>query len=97
MELSNTEYGVVDIQTEMKQFEGYTKQEVEESKLSRELQRMVGHPTERKYKDMARETLLPNCPITTNDATNAKYMFGTNLSNMRLKTAKKKPSRVDTE
>ena len=78
-------------------FEGYTKQEVEKSKLTRDLQGMVGHPIDRKYKDMVTKKLLQNCPITTHDITNADYMFGPNLACLRVNTVRNKPIRVYTE
>ena len=59
---------------------------MEKKKLAHEMQVMVGHPTDRKYKDMVSKTLLPNFPIPTNDITNANSMFGPNLSGVRVKT-----------
>ena len=58
---------------------------------------MAGHPTYCEYKDMGSNKTLPNCPITTHDITTANSMFGTDLSGVRVKTTRNKPSRVDTE
>ena len=44
IELSKTESGIVAVQTVKKQFEEYTKQDVEKAKLARELQGIVGQP-----------------------------------------------------
>ena len=45
VELINTESGLMNVHKVRKYFEGYNKQEVEKSKLARELKLMVGHPT----------------------------------------------------
>ena len=58
---------------------------------------MVGHPTDREYKDMVINKLLTNFPITAHDKTNANYMFGPDLAGVRGKILRNKPSRVDTE
>ena len=97
MELSKTEFGIVAVHTVSKMFEGYTKQEAEKSKLARELQGMVGNPTDFKYKDMVSDKILPNFPIITHDITNANSMFVTDLSSVRGKIVRKNPSKLDTE
>ena len=53
------------------------------------MQGMVGNPTDHKYKYMASNKLLPDCPITTHAITNANYFFETDLSGVRGKTARK--------
>ena len=45
--LSKTEYQVMLVHKMRKQFEGYTNQDVNRTKLGRELQAMVVHPSER--------------------------------------------------
>ena len=70
MELSKTESGVMDFQTLMKQFEGYTNQEAEKEKLARKLRVMVGHTIDRvpnfDYQSSAR--LIP--PLWCRDQVN---------------------------
>ena len=58
---------------------------------------MAGHTTDRKYKDMVSNKLLPNLPITTHDTNNENSMFGPDLSGVRVKIVRNKPIRVDTE
>ena len=70
---------------------------MEKVKLSCELQGMVVHPTDRKYKDTEGKKLLMDLPIITHDITNTNYMFGPDLSGVREKKLRNKPSRVDTE
>ena len=85
------------IQTLRKQFEVYTKKEMENKKLTRELQGMVGHPADREYKGVVSNKLLPDFLFTTNDITNANSIFGPNLAGVRVNRVIKKTSRVDTE
>ena len=73
------------------------KQEVDNEKLSREIQGMVGHLEDHDYKNMVSKKILPNFPITIHDITNEKYMFGQDLSGVRVKTVRNNPIGVDTE
>ena len=57
--------------------------------MARALQGMVGNPTDRKDQDTVSKKLLPNCPITTHEITNANSMFGTNLAGVWGKTGRK--------
>ena len=68
-----------------KTFEGYIKKEVEKTKLTHELQEMVVHPKDRKYKDMVKNKHFQNFPITAHNITNSNYMFETDLSGAREK------------
>ena len=47
MDLSEIESEAIILKTAIKQFKGYTKDEVEMSKLERELQDMAVHPSEK--------------------------------------------------
>ena len=58
MELSKKDSGLVVVHTLRKQFEGYTKQDMEKAKLACDLQGMVGQPTEQN-KRIWRETKSP--------------------------------------
>ena len=46
---------------------------------------------------MVSNKLLPKFPITINDITNAKYIFGPYLAGIRGKTVKPRKIRVDTD
>ena len=58
VELNKTDFGVMAVQTLRKRSEGYNEQEVKNKKLACKLQVMVGHPTDRKYKDVLSKKLL---------------------------------------
>ena len=58
---------------------------------------MVVHPTDREYKDIVRNKLLAKFPITTHDTTSKNYIFRPDLSGVRVKKVRNKPSSLDTE
>ena len=59
-----------------KKFKGYTKQEVEISKLSFEMQDTVYQSSEHEYKDIVIIKLLPKSPINIKDINDAKIFLG---------------------
>ena len=75
VEISKTYDILMAVHTARNCFEGYTKQEVENSKLAREMQGIVGHSIDREYNYKVSKTLLPNFPITSHDINNTNYMF----------------------
>jgi hypothetical protein len=58
------------IQTVRGNMEGYTKREVEEARQTRDVQAMVGHPTDREFLGMIRSGMISNCPVTPTVVTN---------------------------
>jgi hypothetical protein len=74
------------VQTVRGNYEGYTKREVLKAKEARRAQAMMGNPSEADYKGMVSHNLIPNCPITSSDITNAKAIFGPDLPSVRGKT-----------
>ena len=65
-------------------------------KLVCELKVVVGHPSEREYKDRVSNKLLPNFPITTKYISNEKYIFVLDFSGMRGNTVRHNPIIVHT-
>jgi hypothetical protein len=82
------------VNTTLKNFEGYTKHDLEKAKEARRLQGMVGNPTECKFAGMVHEKLIANCPITVCNDDNANRIFGPDLANLRGKTTRTKPEHV---
>ena len=64
------------VQTVRGNYEGYTKREVLKAKEARRAQAMMGNPSEADYKGMVSHNLMPNCPVTSSNITNAKAIFG---------------------
>ena len=57
---------------------------------------MVGQHLDREKKEMARNKILPKCPVTVKDINNEKYIFGTDISGIRLNKVRRKTNRVYT-
>ena len=53
--------------------------------MTHEIQVMLGHPTDRRYKAVVSNKLLTNFHITSYDITNTNYMFGLYLEYVRGK------------
>ena len=75
-------------------FEGFTKKEVLRAKRARELQTMVGAPSEKDYYGMVSNNMLDNCPVHRHDVTNARKIYGPDMAGVRGKTVRKKPDPV---
>ncbi len=82
------------VQTIRGNYKGYTKQEVLKAKETRRAQAMMGDPSEADYKGMVSHNLIPNCPVTSSDITNAKAIFGPDLPSIRGKTMRRTPAPV---
>ena len=85
------------VQTVRENYEGYTKREVLKAKEAHRAQAMMGNPNEKDYKTMVRNNLIPECPITSTDITNARAIFGPDLPSMWGKTVWTTPAPVVTD
>ena len=84
--------GLALLQTVHKNFEGFTKKQVEKALLACNVQAMVGHPS-----DMVSSPSMKNCPVDPVDVTNSLAIFGPNRPDLRGKTVRQKPTRVEPE
>jgi hypothetical protein len=82
------------VQTVRANYEGYTKREVLKAKEARRAQAMMGNPSEKDYKTMVSNNLIPECPITPSDISNARAIFGPDLPSVRGKTVRTRPAQV---
>jgi hypothetical protein len=85
------------VNTVRENFEGYSRHEVEKAKEAQRIQGMIANPTERDFAGMVHEQLLTNCPVTVRDIDNAYQFFGPDLANLRGKTPRTKPERVQVK
>jgi hypothetical protein len=74
------------VQKVRRNYEGYTKKEVLQAKEARRLQAMLGNPSEKDFKGMVSSNIIPNCPITLSNVTNALKIFGPDLASVCGKT-----------
>ena len=85
------------INTVESNIEGFTRKEVDGARKARDLQMMLGHPSNQDFRSIVHANLIANCPISENDITNAEAIFGKNLAGIRGKTTRRKPERVRTD
>jgi hypothetical protein len=67
-------------------YKGYMKRKVLQAKEARGTMGMIRNPSKRDFKNMIRGNLTNNCPVTSEDVTNAHTIFGSDLENLRGKT-----------
>ena len=89
--------GIDMVNTVRKNFEGFTRKQVEKAVLAREVQAMVAVPTEAEFKKMVSSKSLSDCPVTVDDVANARAIFGPDRAGLRGKTVRQKPDRVEPE
>jgi hypothetical protein len=69
---------------------GYTQRQFEQAMRARELYHIVGTPTIESFKALIKLNATKNCPVTTEDMTNAKKIFGAKMSSLRGKSTRRK-------
>ena len=73
------------------------KKEIENAKLSRNVQSKIGHPSNEHFKQIVSRKDLKNCPIAVDDVKNAKAIFGPYLPGLKGWSTRKTPKRVSDE
>ena len=84
----------MNVQTVRENYEGFTKREILKAKEARRRQALIGNPSESDYKGMVSGNMIRNCPITRNNITNARNIFGPDLASVRGKTVRRTPAPV---
>ena len=77
--------------------EGFSRKEVQRAALARIAQSKVAHPPDSKFKQMVSSPSFKNCPVTVNDVTNARAIFGPDLAGLAGRSTRRKPKRVVPE
>ena len=85
------------MQTVCKNYEEFTKKEVEHAILAHKAQLHVGNQSEKQCKEMVSSPNLENCPVTATDVSNAHVIFGPDLPGVKGKTVHRSPHRVEME
>ncbi len=80
VQTASEEAGSMLVQTVHQNYKGYTKSEVLQAKEARRTMGMIGNPSQRDFKNMVRGNLINNCPVTSDDVTNACAIFGPDLA-----------------
>ena len=58
---------------------------------ARELQVMVGHPSDKDFIKILKTSSLPNCPVTPRDVLIANELFGPDVGALKGKTTRREP------
>ena len=85
------------IQTVRKNMKGYSRKEAKRSIMARVAQSKVAHPPDSKFKLMVNSPSRKNCPVTVQDITNSRAIFGPDLQRLQGRSTRKKPKRVAPE
>ena len=91
--------GVALLQTTIREaYKGESKGEVTGAILTREAQGRLGNPSDKDLSAMvSSHTGVTNIPVSHMDITNARTIFGRNLTAIRGNTVRQTPDRVNTE
>ena len=82
------------IETVCKNMAGFTPQEIEKAKMSRQMQGQVGHPPDGVFKQMIGEKELQNNPVSLDGVANAQSIFCANVNRLKGVATRKNPHRV---
>jgi hypothetical protein len=94
--LSFVQMAILFIQTVRGNMEGYTQQEVEEARATREAQAKLGHPTDRDFLGMVHSGMITNCQVSPDAVINANRIFGPDLAGVRWRTVRRPLESVTT-
>ena len=87
--------GIVMIETVRKNYEGFTKEQVERAKAARDALAMMAHPRADRVNQVVSSTsAVRNWPFTAKDLANGELIFGPDRGAMRGKTTRQRPGRV---
>jgi hypothetical protein len=74
--------------------EFYTRRELEQAKLARQLQNIVGYPSTKEFQEVIIHH-LPGCPVTLRDIQIAEDVYGPNLASLKGKTVRSTQPHID--
>jgi hypothetical protein len=94
VEPEESKEGFINVQTVRENYEGYTKREILKAKEARWAQGLIGNPSKSNFRGMVRGNMIQNCPITSDDVTNVRAIFGPDLASIRGKTVRRTPAPV---
>jgi hypothetical protein len=68
----------------------YTRRKIEGVDTARALYQKLGHPSEQVSNKILQESMIRNCPLTSDDAKRALQIYGRNVATLKGKTVKQK-------
>ena len=82
------------VQAVRQNYNRYTQKEVQEAKEARLAMGLIGNPSKNNLKGMVRNTMIPNCPVTTTVITFTRTILGPDLASVRGKIVQWAPAPV---
>ena len=73
---------------------GFTYEEIEGAKLSRQTQGRVGNPPNREFKKLIGTNDMKNNPVTIENVADAFAIFGSNVNRLKGAVTRQQPRRV---
>jgi hypothetical protein len=73
---------------------GYTQRQFEDAKAARRLYHVMGCPGAENFKNLLRQNIIMNCPVTVDHVNIAEKIFGPDIGSLKGKTTRKKPTPV---
>ena len=73
---------------------GYTKQQLKGAELAKQLYATLGYPSVKDFRWMVQSNQIKDCPVTVQDIESAHKIWGKDISALKGKTTRKKPSHV---
>ena len=86
--------GLVLIETVRNNIGGFTHEEIEGDKLSRQMQGRVGNPPDRVFKQLIGTEDLKNNPVNIENVADAFAIFGSNVNRLKGAATRQQPHRV---
>ena len=55
---------------------------------------LLGFPSDPEFGNMVFSNIIVNCPVTFDDVKNAKLIFGPDITSLKVKSVRRKPSSI---
>ncbi len=89
IQMGSEEAATALVQTGRQNYKGSTKKKVLQAKEARRTMGIIGNPSKNNFKGIVSNNMITNCPITTTAITNARSIFGPDLTSFRGKTVQR--------
>ena len=83
-----------EIQTVPMKMKDFSRNEVKGDIAARKAQIMLAHTPDAKFKQLVNSDSVKNCPVTAQDISNSRVIFGPELPGVQGRSTRKKPTRV---
>ena len=76
---------------------GYSKDQIKQAKIARDLLSIIGYPSDKDFKSIIDAPMIKNCPVTVDDINRSTAIFGKDVPTLKGKTVRRKPEPVRSE